>query len=190
MQHRITSSTLPLASASRQGAHGFTIVELLIVVVIIAILASVTVVAYSGISGRANDASVKSDLANIAKKLETYRVDNDKYPLATNAGLISAMNGYRINTSAYTTTTTRNLTYCTSTTGTPVYAIGALSKSGKSWLISSSSGSVQEYLPGYADGSVMTSAQWCDQVSAGTYNNNFQGYVSTDSPPWRVWTGV
>ncbi len=47
---------------------GFTIVELLIVIVVIAILAAISVVAYTGIQNRANDAAVKSDLANAAKK--------------------------------------------------------------------------------------------------------------------------
>jgi prepilin-type N-terminal cleavage/methylation domain-containing protein len=40
---------------------GFTIVELLIVIVVIGILAAITIVAYNGIQDRANDTSVKSD---------------------------------------------------------------------------------------------------------------------------------
>lgn len=58
---------------------GFTIVELLIVIVIIGILAAITVVAYNGIQSRAREVSLKSDLTNIAKQIELYRADGD-YP--------------------------------------------------------------------------------------------------------------
>ena len=51
-----------------QQRRGFTIVELLIVIVVIAILAAITIVAYNGIQNRANDTVVKSDLATLTKK--------------------------------------------------------------------------------------------------------------------------
>ncbi|MCA9336117.1 prepilin-type N-terminal cleavage/methylation domain-containing protein, partial [Candidatus Saccharibacteria bacterium] len=41
---------------------GFTIVELLIVIVVIAILAAITIVAYNGIQQRSRDSIRKSDL--------------------------------------------------------------------------------------------------------------------------------
>lgn len=57
--------------------HGFTIVELLIVIVVIAILAAISVVAYNGIQQRARDSQRKSDLAAIAKALEVRAIDYD-----------------------------------------------------------------------------------------------------------------
>jgi len=48
------------------AAHGFTIVELLIVVVVIAILAAITIVSYNGITAKANDATVQHDLQAFA----------------------------------------------------------------------------------------------------------------------------
>ena len=60
----------------RLNKSGFTIVELLIVIVIIAMLAVITVVAYSGIKERARDSTGKSDLAQIAKLYSTYSVDH------------------------------------------------------------------------------------------------------------------
>lgn len=65
---------------------GFTIVELLIVIVVIAILATISIVAYNGVQQRARDSQRKSDLAAIAKALELYRVDNGHYPPAASGG--------------------------------------------------------------------------------------------------------
>lgn len=61
---------------------GFTIVELLIVVVVIAILAAVTVVAYTGISQRSKDAALKSEVSQALKAVESAKVTNgtDAYP--------------------------------------------------------------------------------------------------------------
>lgn len=54
---------------SPKGArNGFTIVELLIVIVVIAILAAVSFVAYSGIQNKAADTAVKSDLSQASRK--------------------------------------------------------------------------------------------------------------------------
>ena len=51
---------------------GFTIVELLIVIVVIAILAAITIVAYNGIQDRSRDSIRAHDLANIKKALLAY----------------------------------------------------------------------------------------------------------------------
>lgn len=59
---------------------GFTIVELLIVVVVIAILAGLVTVGYNGISQRARESTLKSDLQGTATKLGVYRTTNDSYP--------------------------------------------------------------------------------------------------------------
>ena len=48
---------------------GFTIVELLIVIVVIAILAAITIVAFNGIQDRARNSSIQTDLTNFAKKI-------------------------------------------------------------------------------------------------------------------------
>jgi prepilin-type N-terminal cleavage/methylation domain-containing protein len=63
-----------------QKQYGFTTVELLIVIVVIAVLAAITVVAFNGVSKRAQFSSMKSDINAIKKQLELYKVDNGSYP--------------------------------------------------------------------------------------------------------------
>jgi prepilin-type N-terminal cleavage/methylation domain-containing protein len=67
---------------------GFTIVELLIVIVVIGILAAITIVAYNGISGRAKVASIQSDLEGSGKQLAIDQVTSGAYPAT-----IAAANG-------------------------------------------------------------------------------------------------
>lgn len=60
---------------------GFTIVELLIVVVVIAILATISVVAYTGIQNRARSSAASAAVGQITRKIDLYRVENsESYP--------------------------------------------------------------------------------------------------------------
>lgn len=63
--------------------RGFTIVELLIVIVVIAILASLTVVAFSSTQSSARDSKRKADIAAITRALELYYTEKGHYPNAT-----------------------------------------------------------------------------------------------------------
>lgn len=65
---------------AKNKQSGFTIVELLIVIVVIGILAAITIVAYNGIQERARVATAQSDLANIAKKMGLYYAQYGEYP--------------------------------------------------------------------------------------------------------------
>ena len=56
--------------------RGFTIVELLIVIVVIGILAGITIVAYTSVQNRATVSSIQSDLVNAAKEINAYMLLN------------------------------------------------------------------------------------------------------------------
>lgn len=58
---------------------GFTIVELLIVIVVIGILAAITIVAYNGIQQRGRDAQRKSDISALTKAIHLYNLDKGDF---------------------------------------------------------------------------------------------------------------
>lgn len=61
-------------------ANAFTIVELLIVIVVIAILAAISIVAYRGIQDRANSSSAQAAARQAATKIQIAFTENDEYP--------------------------------------------------------------------------------------------------------------
>ncbi|MDB5168640.1 MAG: Type secretion system protein [Candidatus Saccharibacteria bacterium] len=78
------------ASSTENNRRGFTIVELLIVIVVIGILAAITIVAYNGVQQRARDSKRTQDIAVIVKSLELYYIDNGKYPTSSGSTTINA----------------------------------------------------------------------------------------------------
>jgi type II secretion system protein G len=74
----------------RKSTSGFTIVELLIVIVIIAILATISLVAYNGVQQRARDSERQQDVAQLVKALELYYTDNGQYPAVGGSTTINA----------------------------------------------------------------------------------------------------
>ncbi len=70
----------------KRTKSGFTIVELLIVIVVIAILAAISIVAYTGVQQRARDAERSTELSSIQKALEVYHADKGGYPICSGTG--------------------------------------------------------------------------------------------------------
>ena len=69
-------------TSSKGYRKGFTIVELLIVIVVIAILAAVTTVTYNGAQTRAENIKTISAVNEYAKALKIYKIDQGEYPIA------------------------------------------------------------------------------------------------------------
>lgn len=69
--------------------HGFTIVELLIVIVVIAILASISVVAYNGIQTRAKNAKTVAAASAWAKAIRMYNAETGLWPTNSCLGTIT-----------------------------------------------------------------------------------------------------
>ncbi len=60
--------------------QGFTIVELLIVIVVIGILAALVITTFTGIQRRARDTERQTDIKAIHSQLEAYYAQNGYYP--------------------------------------------------------------------------------------------------------------
>lgn len=64
----------------KKATSGFTIVELLIVIVVIAVIASISIVAYSGVQERARNVKTIAGAREYIKALRLYAVDHGGYP--------------------------------------------------------------------------------------------------------------
>lgn len=66
-----------------QKQPGFTLVELLIVIIVIAILATISVLAYNHVQERARDSQRKTDLETMTKAFEMWNMDNPEHQFMT-----------------------------------------------------------------------------------------------------------
>lgn len=68
----------------KNRSKGFTIVELLIVIVVIAILATLVIVTFTGIQQKARDSQRQTDINALDSHLEAYFASNGNYPTLAN----------------------------------------------------------------------------------------------------------
>ena len=73
-------------TASGRWMRGFTLIEILVVVVILGILAAFVVPKFFDKPGEARQVKARSDIQSLATALNMYRLDNFAYP-STNQGL-------------------------------------------------------------------------------------------------------
>lgn len=91
-----------LDTANFRDRRAFTIVELLIVIVVIAILAAISIVAYNGIQQRAEASGIASAMIQAQKTIELVKVETDAYPTtisncptpASGTACVNAPSGY------------------------------------------------------------------------------------------------
>jgi prepilin-type N-terminal cleavage/methylation domain-containing protein len=168
--------------ASNRRTAGFTIVELLIVIVVIAILAAITVVAFNGIQNRARDTSVQNDLTQLAKQFGMFYADKGMYPTTT-TDLESLT--VSINKTAYwlDAGSPYNLVPCTSADAQQ-FTITAIPISGKRLYVTSGGG-VREYTGATAWTGATNYGPMCESTLPGSIViSGGSGYGGS----WRLWT--
>lgn len=156
----------------KSTSPGFTIVELLIVIIVIAILAAIVIATYNGIVGNAYDTAIKDDFRNTAQLLTNYQTTNGHLP-ANTTDLAAA--GIKVSKSTYdlTNTLNRNLGLCiVAAPGNERFAIISLSKSG-SWFSYDTTGAVTQ----------RAKSSWTGNASPCT---NYMGFSSTETGYWAT----
>ena len=74
------ANRIPTTPKTSTVSRGFTIIELLVVIVIIGILVAITAVSYNGITKSAKESALKSELKRISTSLELHKAKNGTYP--------------------------------------------------------------------------------------------------------------
>jgi type II secretion system protein G len=74
-----------LADSRRKGERGFTLIELMVVVAIIALIAGIIIPNYTHARRQAAVSDTEANLKQIATALELYDADNEAYPNGQNA---------------------------------------------------------------------------------------------------------
>ena len=120
------------AASARQD--GFTMIEVLTVLVIILALLAILVPAYVGFAVRASDSSAKADLRAAMPAVEAYRADNGSYVGMTVSALLAYDNGLATGLGIHGSPTATS--YCLTDT------IG-----GRVWSVSGPGAAVADYRP-------------------------------------------
>ena len=69
-----------LINLLKKGRSGFTLVELMIVITVIAILATIAVASFTRVQKQARDTKRKGDMQTLATSLQAYFTENNSYP--------------------------------------------------------------------------------------------------------------
>ena len=165
---------------------GFTIVELLIVIVVIGILAAISIVAYNGIQNRANDTAVQSDLSNMARKIHLDAADRGEFIPGNSGSNSTTIVGFKfpVTKSAYLTGEgVSNFMYCRGddASGEQVFRIYGRSKSGTTFVYDSGVGCYDIGGNAIALGETMSA---CSGLTDARYSYGYYG--SQDR--WWDWT--
>ena len=91
------------ANISRSRQSGFTLIEVMVVVVIVGILAAIAYPSYTSHVRRTNEAEARGQIAELASRLEAHRAKNFTYPASADGlGLNRELGNNRHYNTTYT----------------------------------------------------------------------------------------
>lgn len=202
-----TVSVYCIVKIMKQNAYakphtGFTLVELLIVIVVIAILATVSIIAYQGIQVRAKESAIRSDLSNFSRLVELYHIDNDRYPSPGSSAELASLS-FKVTQQAYPADIDYNFDYCTDRlSGNTKYILTVKLNSKEAIYVSSKNSSPKKYKSdnGFPDDSISRSSPcYNDVVGSAADHAGLSGILRTESPEvpfgvsgkslleWKAW---
>ncbi len=123
--------------------EGFTLIELMVVVLIIAILIAIAIPAFLGMRNRGYDAQAKSSLRNGVTAAQTYYTDTESFASMSAANLIAIESNISFSQKAGLAvgTDTANTVYIdTGSNGADAYRLSVLSTSGTVFSATKASG--------------------------------------------------
>jgi general secretion pathway protein G len=115
-----------------KSEKGFTLVELMIVIIILAVLTGIAVPSYMALRNRARESATESEMKNIATAVELHQADNEDYPTGaeyTAGAILPYMDPVPANDSwgeAYVYVSADGSTYTLTSTGSDKAAGGAV----------------------------------------------------------------
>lgn len=152
---------------------GFTIVELLIVIVVIGILAAITIIAYNGIQNKAILASISSDLENANKQALLFQQEFGAYPTAIDCSASPAAQTICLKTSG-----NNSYQYAVSNSTTPQTYCVTITNGTNSYYISNTTPMTQGACAGHTIGGVAAITNLIPNPS-----------METNLTGWGAWAG-
>lgn len=113
---------------------GFTIIEVLTVIVVISILAALVIGGFTFVQNQAKDTTVQTDIRGSGLKVEEFFASQNRYPQATQAELQDLL---YVKKTAYFIASSGSASYCRSDAGFTLYGRSA---SGNAYIYSSKDG--------------------------------------------------
>jgi type IV pilus assembly protein PilA len=119
----------------RNREDGFTLIELMVVVLIIAILIAIAIPTFLGARARAQDRAAQSSLRNSVTAAKAIFTDNEDYADATDAALAAGEPALVFKASAVPSTDQNMVSVNPGTTPSSRFVGAVLSKSDKCWFV-------------------------------------------------------
>lgn len=151
-------------------SRGFTVVELVVVIVILSILATIIVIAYREVINNSYDSATKTELSSLASQVKGFVAKNPADPQYVWQVRV------RVNPEAYNLDNHNNGAICIKGNQ---FTVAILGKSGKAFYRDPTTGQINEFTPDWSD-DLTTTCDWI--LGAGTYS---QGSWEWQSNHWE-----